>query len=63
MCQQNPAYFTAFKNLAMSRTDSGVLTLRFHTDGGPATFTGATHTDFTAPCSRSGRTAGNKSGA
>ncbi|EDY42823.1 enoyl-CoA hydratase/isomerase family protein [Streptomyces sp. SPB074] len=46
MTTQAPAYFTAFENLAMSRTDSGVLTVRFHTDGGPATFTGRTHTDF-----------------
>ncbi|MDN3028349.1 enoyl-CoA hydratase/isomerase family protein [Streptomyces sp. S.PB5] len=30
----------------MSRTTEGVLTVRFHTDGGPATFTGEMHTDF-----------------
>jgi enoyl-CoA hydratase/carnithine racemase len=42
----SPAYFAAFKNLDMTRTSSGVLTLRFHTDGGPATFTGQIHTDF-----------------
>jgi enoyl-CoA hydratase/carnithine racemase len=41
-----PEYFTAFKNLGFTRTPSGVLTLRFHTDGGSATFTGQTHTDF-----------------
>ncbi len=41
-----PAYFTAFKNFAFTRTPSGVLTLRFHTEGGPATFTGQTHSDF-----------------
>jgi enoyl-CoA hydratase/carnithine racemase len=41
-----PEYFTAFKNLEFTRTPSGVLTLRFHTDGGPATFTGQLHTDF-----------------
>jgi enoyl-CoA hydratase/carnithine racemase len=41
-----PAYFTAFKNFAFTRTPSGVLTLRFHTEGGPATFTGQMHTDF-----------------
>ncbi|WP_405587602.1 enoyl-CoA hydratase/isomerase family protein [Streptomyces sp. NBC_01190] len=46
MSTTDPAYFTAFKNLAMTRTDSGVLTVRFHTDGGPATFTGQLHTDF-----------------
>ena len=42
----DPAYFTAFANLAMERTPSGVLTVRFHTDGGPATFTGRLHTDL-----------------
>ncbi len=41
-----PTYFSAFENLAMSRTDSGVLTVRFHTDGGPATFTGQLHSDL-----------------
>jgi enoyl-CoA hydratase/carnithine racemase len=42
----DPAYFTAFKNFEFSRTPSGVLTFRFHTDGGPATFTGRMHTDL-----------------
>ncbi|HEX6449733.1 MAG TPA: hypothetical protein VF060_09755 [Trebonia sp.] len=46
MGMMEPAYFTAFKNLAFSRTSSGVLTVRFHTDGNPATFTGQLHTDF-----------------
>ncbi|MFD3479674.1 enoyl-CoA hydratase/isomerase family protein [Streptomyces sp. NPDC058695] len=46
MTTGTPAYFSAFENLAMTRTDSGVLTVRFHTDGGPATFTGRMHTDF-----------------
>jgi enoyl-CoA hydratase/carnithine racemase len=41
----DPGYFEAYENLAMSR-DDGVLTVRFHTDGGPVTFTGKTHTDF-----------------
>jgi enoyl-CoA hydratase/carnithine racemase len=41
-----PAYFTAFKNLVFTRTPSGVLTLRFHTDDGPATFTGQMHTEL-----------------
>jgi enoyl-CoA hydratase/carnithine racemase len=41
-----PSYFTAFKNYEFTRTPSGVLTLRFHTDGGPVTFTGQTHSDF-----------------
>ncbi|WP_329460798.1 enoyl-CoA hydratase/isomerase family protein [Streptomyces sp. NBC_01497] len=41
-----PEYFSAFENLAMERTPSGVLTVRFHSDGGPATFTGRLHTDL-----------------
>ena len=41
-----PASFTAFKNFECTRTPSGVLTLRFHTDSGPATFTGQMHTDL-----------------
>ena len=57
MSNATPEYFTAFKNIALSRTDSGVLTLRFHTDDGPATFTGQLHTDIARPCSRSARTA------
>jgi enoyl-CoA hydratase/carnithine racemase len=46
MTTPEPAYFTAFKNFNLSRTPSGVLTLRFHTDGGPVLFTGTTHTEF-----------------
>lgn len=42
----NPSYFDAYKNLTMSRDGNGVLTLRFHTDGGPIVFTGQTHEDF-----------------
>jgi enoyl-CoA hydratase/carnithine racemase len=43
---QDPGYFTRYKNFALSRSASGVLTLRFHTDGGPHTFDGTTHHDF-----------------
>lgn len=42
-----PAYFTKYANLAFERDADGVLILRFHSDGGPVTFTGQTHTDFT----------------
>ena len=38
----DPEYFDSFPNLAISRED-GVLTIRFHTDGGPCIFTGQTH--------------------
>jgi enoyl-CoA hydratase/carnithine racemase len=41
-----PPYFTMFKNLEFNRAPTAVLTLRFHTDGGPATFAGQLHTDF-----------------
>jgi enoyl-CoA hydratase/carnithine racemase len=43
-----PAYFTRYPNLRMSRDDAGVLLVRFHTDDGPLTFTGGTHEDFPA---------------
>jgi hypothetical protein len=46
MPMTEPAYFTAFSYFAFSRTPSGVLTLRFHTEGGPATFTGQMHAGF-----------------
>ena len=41
-----PSYFDAYENLAMTRDGNGVLTVRFHTDGGPMVFTGRTHEDF-----------------
>jgi hypothetical protein len=43
---QEPGYFTRYKNFALSRPASGVLTLRFHTGGGPHTFDGTTHHDL-----------------
>ena len=42
-----PEYFTVFETLELTRTPSGVLTVRFHTDGGPARFTGQMHGDIT----------------
>lgn len=41
-----PDYFTRYQNLAFERDDNGVLTLRFHTNGGPIVFTGQTHEDL-----------------
>jgi enoyl-CoA hydratase/carnithine racemase len=41
-----PEYFSRYENLRMERTPSGVLTLRFHTNDGPITFTGTTHRDL-----------------
>jgi enoyl-CoA hydratase/carnithine racemase len=46
MAGSEPSYFSAFKNFEFTRTTSGVLTLRFHTDGGPAKFTGQMHSDL-----------------
>ena len=40
MPKSDPDYFSAFSTLALSRTPSGVVTLRFHKDGGPAAFSG-----------------------
>jgi enoyl-CoA hydratase/carnithine racemase len=41
-----PSYFDSYENLAMERTESGILTVRLHTDGGPIVFTGQTHHDL-----------------
>ena len=46
MQMTEPAYFAAFKDFAFTRTPTGVLTLRFQTEGGPATFTGRMHSDL-----------------
>jgi enoyl-CoA hydratase/carnithine racemase len=39
-------YFNRYENFAVGRSPSGVLTVRFHTDGKEHTFTGTTHHDF-----------------
>src|ERR1700757_1031879 len=39
-------YFDRYEHFAISRSPSGVLTVRFHTDGKEHTFTGVTHHDF-----------------
>ena len=43
-----PGYFTKYENFTITRDEDGVLLVRFHTDGGPLTFTGQTHEDFPA---------------
>jgi enoyl-CoA hydratase/carnithine racemase len=40
-------YFNNYENLAMTRSEAGVLTVRFHTGNAPVIFTGRIHTDFT----------------
>jgi hypothetical protein len=41
-----PDYSDRYKNLAPTRSETGVLTMRFHTEGGSVTFTGTTRSDF-----------------
>ena len=41
MMTKQPVYFNAYSTLMLSRTPSGVVTLRFHTDDGPAAFSGS----------------------
>jgi enoyl-CoA hydratase/carnithine racemase len=55
-----PSYFDAFDSIAMSRSGSGVLTVRFHTDGGPATFNGQLHTDLPRVLFEIGEDRGNR---
>jgi enoyl-CoA hydratase/carnithine racemase len=43
---ENPEYFGRYENFVVSRSDSGVVTVRFHTDGAEHTFNGTTHHDF-----------------
>jgi len=41
-----PDYFDLYENFVLTRSTSGVLTVRFHTGGKEHTFTGTTHHDF-----------------
>ena len=41
MMTKQPVYFNAHSTLMLSRTPSGVVTQRFHTDDGPAAFSGS----------------------
>jgi enoyl-CoA hydratase/carnithine racemase len=55
-----PEYFTKYENLHLERTPTGVLTLRFHTDDGPITFTGTTHHDLPKALAEIGDDRANK---
>jgi enoyl-CoA hydratase/carnithine racemase len=39
-------YFAAYRSLRLTRDDNGVLTVKFHTNEGPFTFTAQDHTEF-----------------
>ena len=41
-----PDYFANYRSLKLTRDASGVLVAKFHTNGGPFTFTAQDHTDF-----------------
>jgi enoyl-CoA hydratase/carnithine racemase len=41
-----PSYFDRYSQLAMARDDSGVLTVRLHSNGGPCRFGPRTHEHF-----------------
>lgn len=56
----NPTYFSSYQNLAMERTDSGILSVRLHTDGGPVVFTGQTHHDLPRALAEIGEDRENK---
>ncbi len=56
-----PAYFDQFKSLDMSRDEDGILIVTMNDgSGGPLTFGGQDHTDFTEAFYRIGRDYDNK---
>ena len=44
--ESRKSYFDAYENFAVTRSEGGVLTVRFHTNDKEHTFTGTTHHDF-----------------
>lgn len=55
-----PDYFTKYENFTLTRGEDGVLLVRFHTNGGPLTFTGQTHEDFPTLLEEIAQDSGNK---
>jgi enoyl-CoA hydratase/carnithine racemase len=41
-----PAYFSRYRSLKLTRDAKGVLVAEFHSNGGPFTFTAQDHTEF-----------------
>jgi NAD(P)-dependent dehydrogenase (short-subunit alcohol dehydrogenase family) len=41
---REPAYFTAYRSVKLTRDTQGVLIMEFHSDGGPLTFRASDHT-------------------
>src|ERR1700756_2614250 len=46
MQKREPAYFTAYRSVKLTRDTQGVLIMEFHSDGGPLTFRASDHTEF-----------------
>jgi enoyl-CoA hydratase/carnithine racemase len=46
IAEKRPEYFNAYRGLRFQRDKEGVLTVQFHTNGGPLNFTAKDHTDF-----------------
>jgi enoyl-CoA hydratase/carnithine racemase len=46
MQTNQPAYFSQYRSLSLTRDDKGVLVAEFHSNGGLFTFTAQDHTDF-----------------
>jgi enoyl-CoA hydratase/carnithine racemase len=53
-------YFTAYRNLKLSRDAKGVLTAEFHSDGGLFIMTSQSHTEFVDAFARIGQDRANK---
>lgn len=56
----DPAYFSKFEHLNISRTDNGILTVRFTTNNGPIVFTGNDHRQFVEAFSQIAQDRDNK---
>lgn len=44
--ERRPDYFDRYETVAFDRSESGVLTVRLHTDGGPVVYSSANHRDW-----------------
>jgi enoyl-CoA hydratase/carnithine racemase len=55
-----PSYFNKFEHLNLSRTASGILTVRFTTNNGPIIFTGTDHREFVEAYSQIAQDRDNK---
>lgn len=44
--RRTPSFFTAYDGLNVTRSSAGVLTVKMHTDGGPATISDAARAEF-----------------